>query len=44
MKAKVENCRVTRLLSHWGQRTRVRLGVSKLLLPELPHLIWVASR
>lgn len=25
LKAKVENCRVTRLLSHWGQRTRVRL-------------------
>ena len=22
----------------------VRLGLSKLLLPELPHLIWVASR
>jgi molybdenum cofactor biosynthesis protein B len=27
-----------------GSEAAVRLGVSKLLLPELPHLIWVASR
>jgi molybdenum cofactor biosynthesis protein B len=27
-----------------GSEAAVRLGLSKLLLPELPHLIWVASR
>jgi len=27
-----------------GAEAAVRLGLSKLLLPELPHLIWVASR
>jgi molybdopterin adenylyltransferase len=27
-----------------GSEAAVRLGVGKLLLPELPHLIWVASR
>lgn len=27
-----------------GSETAVRLGLSKVLLPELPHLIWVASR
>ncbi len=27
-----------------GSEAAVRLALSKLLLPELPHLIWVASR
>lgn len=27
-----------------GSEAAVRLGLSKLLLPELPHLIWVAGR
>jgi molybdopterin adenylyltransferase len=27
-----------------GSEAAVRLGLSKLLLPELPHLIWVTSR
>jgi molybdenum cofactor biosynthesis protein B len=27
-----------------GSEAAVRLGLSRLLLPELPHLIWVASR
>jgi molybdenum cofactor biosynthesis protein B len=27
-----------------GSEAAVRLGLSKLLLPELPHLVWVASR
>ena len=27
-----------------GSEAAVRLGLSKLLLPELPHLIWVASQ
>jgi molybdenum cofactor biosynthesis protein B len=27
-----------------GSEAAVRLGLGKLLLPELPHLIWVASR
>jgi molybdenum cofactor biosynthesis protein B len=27
-----------------GSAAAVRLGLSKVLLPELPHLIWVASR
>jgi len=27
-----------------GSDAAVRLGLSRLLLPELPHLIWVASR
>jgi molybdenum cofactor biosynthesis protein B len=27
-----------------GSEAAVRLGVSTLLLPELPHLIWVANR
>jgi molybdenum cofactor biosynthesis protein B len=27
-----------------GSEAAVRLGLSKLLLPELPHLLWVASR
>jgi len=27
-----------------GSEAAVRLGLSKVLLPELPHLIWVASR
>jgi len=27
-----------------GSEAAVRLGLSKLLLPELPHLIWVASK
>jgi molybdenum cofactor biosynthesis protein B len=27
-----------------GSEAAVRLGIGKLLLPELPHLIWVASR
>lgn len=27
-----------------GSEAAVRLGLSKVLLPELPHLIWVASQ
>ncbi len=27
-----------------GAEAAVRLGLSKLLLPELPHMLWVASR
>jgi len=27
-----------------GSEAAVHLGVSRLLLPELPHLVWVASR
>jgi molybdopterin adenylyltransferase len=27
-----------------GSEAAVRLGLSKILLPELPHLVWVASR
>ena len=27
-----------------GSEAAVRLGIGTLLLPELPHLIWVASR
>lgn len=27
-----------------GSEAAVRLGLSKLLLPELPHLIWVATQ
>jgi molybdenum cofactor biosynthesis protein B len=27
-----------------GSEAAVRLGLSRLLLPELPHLVWVASR
>jgi molybdenum cofactor biosynthesis protein B len=27
-----------------GSEAAVRLGLSKLLLPELPHLLWVAGR
>ena len=27
-----------------GSEAAVRLGLSKLLLPELPHLIWVANQ
>ena len=27
-----------------GSEAAVRLGLSKLLLPELPHLLWVASQ
>lgn len=27
-----------------GSEAAVRLGLSRLLLPELPHLIWVAGR
>jgi molybdenum cofactor biosynthesis protein B len=26
-----------------GSEEAVRLGLSKVLLPELPHLVWVAS-